>query len=238
MSFPRKQEEEQRRAGLGLPLAPQEPPPPPVTVIPTSSGDKASDSFTTNVYVGNLNPTVDETTLCRDFGRFGPLASVKVIWARTPEEKARGRQSGFVAYMRRDDAERALKAMQGIVYYGFEIRLSWGKPMPLPPVPYFVSPNPLPSDSDAPSSSVSNALVIPTPYAIVDTGLPFNAQPRKVFAAIAPPGTQQAQHDPVVFNAVVHVRMNRRERKKAERVGWNHDDIFPSKQTASLKVVG
>lgn len=48
------------------------------------------------------------------FGKYGPLASVKIMWPRTDEERARGRNCGFVAFMSRVDAERAMKSMMGI----------------------------------------------------------------------------------------------------------------------------
>ena len=52
--------------------------------------------------------------LCEIFGKFGPLASVKIMWPRSDEEKARGRNCGFVAYMNRKDGERALAVLQGM----------------------------------------------------------------------------------------------------------------------------
>lgn len=64
-----------------------------------------SDLTTTNIYVGNLAPDVDEPVLAREFGRFGPIASLKILWPRTDEERARGRNSGFIAFMARRDAE-------------------------------------------------------------------------------------------------------------------------------------
>lgn len=35
------------------------------------------------------------------FGKYGPLASIKIMWPRTDEEKARGKNCGFVAFMNR-----------------------------------------------------------------------------------------------------------------------------------------
>lgn len=98
---------------------------------PLSSLD-SSDPQTTNLYVGNLNPSVNEEDLIREFGRFGALGSVKIMWPRTAEEKMRGRNSGFVAYMEREDADRARIALNGAMLDGFEMRVGWGKPVPLP----------------------------------------------------------------------------------------------------------
>jgi len=39
------------------------------------------------------------------------------MWPRTEEEKARGRNCGFVAYMNRKDGERALAHLQGNVAF-------------------------------------------------------------------------------------------------------------------------
>ena len=50
---------------------------------------------------------VDENFLLRTFGRFGPIASVKIMWPRSDEEKRRQRNCGFVAFMRRGDAQAA-----------------------------------------------------------------------------------------------------------------------------------
>ena len=57
-----------------------------------------------------------EEQLCKLFGQYGPLASVKIMWPRTDEEKARNRNCGFVAYMNRSDGERALKELVGMPY--------------------------------------------------------------------------------------------------------------------------
>lgn len=57
---------------------------------------------------------MNEENLCQLFGKFGPLASVKVMWPRTEEEKARNKNCGFVAYMKREDAEEALDHFKGV----------------------------------------------------------------------------------------------------------------------------
>ena len=47
------------------------------------------------------------------FGRYGPLASIKIMWPRNDEERLRGRNCGFVAFMTRRDAEAALEDLSG-----------------------------------------------------------------------------------------------------------------------------
>jgi U2-associated protein SR140 len=49
----------------------------------------------------------------RTFGRFGPIASVKIMWPRTEEEHIRQRNYGFVVFMNRADGQAAKDQMQG-----------------------------------------------------------------------------------------------------------------------------
>ena len=63
------------------------------------------DPTTTNLYCGNLAATVTEEVLISKFGVFGPIVSVKVMWPRTDEERARARNCGFVSFKIRKDAE-------------------------------------------------------------------------------------------------------------------------------------
>ncbi|CAN1816397.1 Protein RRC1 [Linum perenne] len=98
--------------------------------LPGSFDD--GDPQTTNLYVGNLSPQVDENFLLRTFGRFGPIASVKIMWPRTDEERRRQRNCGFVAFMNRADAQAAKDEMQGVIVYEYELKIGWGKSVALP----------------------------------------------------------------------------------------------------------
>ncbi|XP_018796084.1 PREDICTED: U2 snRNP-associated SURP motif-containing protein [Bactrocera latifrons] len=118
------------------------------------------DPNTTNLYLGNLCPKISEQQLMEIFGRYGPLASIKIMWPRSEEEKQRGRNCGFVAYMSRKDAERALRTLNGRYIMGYEMRLGWGKSVPIMNQPIFIPPTLL-------------ELTLPPP----PSGLPFNAQP-------------------------------------------------------------
>ncbi|KAL8618876.1 hypothetical protein ACOMHN_000883 [Nucella lapillus] len=127
--------------------------------VPADPGDES----TTNIYVGNINPKMTETQLCEVFGKYGPLASVKIMWPRTDEERSRGRNCGFVAFMNRKDGERALNALRGKDIQGFEMKLGWGKAVPIPPHPIYIPP------------ALAELTQPPPP-----SGLPFNAQlPKK-----------------------------------------------------------
>lgn len=63
----------------------------------------------------------------RLFGKYGPIASMKIMWPRTEEEHARGHISGFVAFMERSDAEAAHDALRRHNLDGRDLRLAWGR---------------------------------------------------------------------------------------------------------------
>ena len=86
----RDQEEREARKGQGLP---------PLPVPEAAARSDTTDTSTTNLYIGNLAPDLDEHVLMKEFGRFGPIASVKIMWPRDEEQRRRGRNNGFVAFM-------------------------------------------------------------------------------------------------------------------------------------------
>lgn len=59
----------------------------------------------------------------------GDLYSVKIMWPRTPEERARNRHTGFVCFMNRSDAEDAMRACDESDPFnvGRPIMVRWGK---------------------------------------------------------------------------------------------------------------
>jgi U2-associated protein SR140 len=118
--------------------------------------------LTTNLYIGNIHPKMNEEMLCHTFGKYGALASVKVMWPRTEEERSRNKNCGFVAFMKREDAEKCLDDMKGSEIMGYQIQIGWGKAVALPPAPIYVSPDQLEQEN----------LKDPDP----SSGLPFNAQ--------------------------------------------------------------
>uniref|UniRef100_A0A8C9FXL2 U2 snRNP associated SURP domain containing n=1 Tax=Pavo cristatus TaxID=9049 RepID=A0A8C9FXL2_PAVCR len=153
------------------------------------------DPSTTNLYLGNINPQMNEEMLCQEFGRFGPLASVKIMWPRTDEERARERNCGFVAFMNRRDAERALKNLNGKMIMSFEMKLGWGKAVPIPPHPIYIPP------------SMMEHTLPPPP-----SGLPFNAQPRERLknpnAPMLPPPKNKEDFEKVTYRTLGHISLN------------------------------
>ncbi|KAK3749296.1 hypothetical protein QZH41_007560, partial [Actinostola sp. cb2023] len=147
-----------------------------------SGSHDTGDPNTTNIYIGNISPKMNEEMLMKLFGKYGPLASVKIMWPRTDEEKSRNRNCGFVAYMRRKDGDIAIKDLGGKDIMGYEMKLGWGKAVPLPPHPIYIPPE-MEEDTTPPPPS----------------GLPFNCQPDKN-APKDPSSEDKEKVDPNGFN--------------------------------------
>jgi len=84
---------------------------------------------------------VDEEVLKREFGQFGAVASVKIMWPRDEEQRRRGRNCGFVAFMTRDGAQAAKDNLNGKLIHEFEMHVGWGKAVPLPALPVYPPPD-------------------------------------------------------------------------------------------------
>ena len=108
----------------------------------------------------NLPPNVNEDNMGTFFAKYGPVGTVKIMWrelsrpsctlitshltppARGEDEllavrKGRGALTGFVNFMTREDAAKALNELDGLEWGGNQIRVAWGKPMPLPQNPAY-----------------------------------------------------------------------------------------------------
>ena len=68
------------------------------------------------MFAGNLSPDVNEEVLKKEFGRFGNLASVKIMWPRDDDQRRRGRNCGFVAYMVGADTSTAGPVLSCILF--------------------------------------------------------------------------------------------------------------------------
>lgn len=76
------------------------------------------DPSNTTVFVGGLSSLISEDTLKTFFVPFGEITYVKI---------PPGKGCGFVQFVRKTDAERAIERMQGFPIGGGRIRLSWGR---------------------------------------------------------------------------------------------------------------
>ncbi|UJR37661.1 hypothetical protein I4U23_030357 [Adineta vaga] len=120
----------------------------------------SEDPNTTNIFISSIPRSMIEINIMELFGRYGPLASVKIMYPRNDEEKSRGNNCGFVAYMSRKDAERAMHELNGTQLDSVPIRMNWGRPVHIPAQPIYIPPT-------------LRELIMPPP----PSGLPFNAQP-------------------------------------------------------------
>jgi len=102
------------------------------------------DSETTNLYISNLPQGISEDSLGNFFAKIGPVGAVKIMWPRGDEDtsigagitssrRAKAGLSGFVAYMRRRDAEIAVKELDGLDWGGCILRVGWSKMVRIPP---------------------------------------------------------------------------------------------------------
>ncbi|CAD6887306.1 unnamed protein product [Tilletia laevis] len=139
------------------------------------------DPLTTNVCVQNLPANITEEIMGNFFCQWGDVGTVKVMWPRGDEMGGAGGAgagitmvrrmqsaglTGFVSFMRREDAERAIRESDGLSWAGSIIRASWGKAMPIPVRPQYYAPKqalrertPSPSSSRRPRGETADAAV-------------------------------------------------------------------------------
>lgn len=78
-----------------------------------------------NIYVGNLPYTLTEEELREAFERFGTVSSAKIVIDR---ETGRSKGFGFVEMPEQDEAESAVKSMDGAPLNGRPVRVNPAKP--------------------------------------------------------------------------------------------------------------
>ncbi|OWZ02278.1 U2-associated splicing factor [Phytophthora megakarya] len=99
----------------------------------TKGSFDTGDPETTNLYVGNLAPSVTEEALQTEFGRYGEVYSVKIMWPRSEEERARKRNCGFVSFYQRRDADDARINLDNKELEGQPMIVGWGKAVKIQP---------------------------------------------------------------------------------------------------------
>ncbi|KAJ6499101.1 hypothetical protein C8R45DRAFT_897921 [Mycena sanguinolenta] len=126
-----------------------------VTALAAYEGQSGSkdrgDPQTSNVFVANLPSHVTEQSLGIFFARCGPVGSVKIMWPRTDASVGPGADmtnsrrtkstglSGFVSFMKRKDAEHALRELDGFDWGGSILRVGWSKAVPIAQKPMYTS---------------------------------------------------------------------------------------------------
>ncbi|EGO25376.1 hypothetical protein SERLADRAFT_448355 [Serpula lacrymans var. lacrymans S7.9] len=126
-----------------------------VTALAAYEGQSGSkdrgDPETSNVFVANLPSNVTEQSLGNFFARSGPVGSVKIMWPRgdptvgpggdmtTSRRNRNSGLSGFVSFMKRKDAENALREFDGYDWNGSVLRVGWSKAVPVAAKPLYVA---------------------------------------------------------------------------------------------------
>ncbi|KAI4526222.1 hypothetical protein K525DRAFT_233594 [Schizophyllum commune Loenen D] len=104
------------------------------------SGSKdRGDPLTSNLFVANIPPHATEPSLGQLFAKAGPVGSVKIMWPRNDltfgaagiRQPKGNSLSGFVAFMKRKDAEDALRQFDGYDWGGSTLRVGWSKAVPV-----------------------------------------------------------------------------------------------------------
>lgn len=85
------------------------------------------NSSMSNIFVNNLPPKMTEETLYKLFCKYGRIQSMKVMWPRTEEERARNHNNGFISFVRHIDALEALRCVSGTYVDGCKLTIMWGK---------------------------------------------------------------------------------------------------------------
>ncbi|KAJ7496036.1 hypothetical protein B0H11DRAFT_1716178 [Mycena galericulata] len=125
-----------------------------VTALAAYEGQSGSkdrgDPQTSNIFVANLPAHVTEQSLGIFFARCGPVGSVKIMWPRTDVPAGSATEmnsrrpkstglSGFVSFMKRKDAEQALRELDGFEWGGSTLRVGWSKAVPIAQKPMYIS---------------------------------------------------------------------------------------------------
>jgi RNA recognition motif-containing protein len=78
-----------------------------------------------NIYVGNLNFKVDENDLTGIFEEYGAVESAKII---TDKFTGRSKGFGFVVMENDDEAQKAIKELNGSTYADREMVVNEARP--------------------------------------------------------------------------------------------------------------
>ncbi|KAL8011609.1 putative RNA recognition motif domain, CID domain, SWAP/Surp superfamily [Plasmopara halstedii] len=137
------------------------------------------DPETTNLYVGNLAPTITEEVLKAEFERYGEVCSVKIMWPRSEEERARRRNCGFVSFYERRDADEARVNLDNKQLEGQPMIVGWGKAVKVPSRPRNLVSSKILENSVLPprtTSNVSNLFVKSAEVPIIKIEMPTDQE--------------------------------------------------------------
>lgn len=149
-----------------------------------------------------------EEHLSRIFGRYGSILSVKIMWPRNDDERARGRNTGFVSFVKRRDAERALAELKDSVVDGHIVQMGWGKAVKgaastagAPSIPAATQATSQAPTSGSPKSSAADVINIELPTdprrrSLIDMVASYVASDGEAFETVSTPA-QRYKETPV-----------------------------------------
>lgn len=73
------------------------------------------------LFIGNLSWSASDNDLRKEFGKFGTITELKII---TDRETGKSRGFGFVGYSTAQEAETAIREMDGREFMGRSVRVS------------------------------------------------------------------------------------------------------------------
>ncbi|KAF9438055.1 hypothetical protein BGZ76_010004 [Entomortierella beljakovae] len=82
-----------------------------------------------HIFIGDLSPEINDETLSKSFSVFGSMTDARVMW---DPNSGKSRGYGFAAYKDRNDAERAMAAMNGQVLGNRAVRCNWASQRGVP----------------------------------------------------------------------------------------------------------
>ncbi len=80
-----------------------------------------------NLYVGNLVNEVTEDILLRIYSKYGEIESIKLMQARSEEERKRKRNCAFIKFYKYEAAYLAKEELGEKFLYGQQMRICWAK---------------------------------------------------------------------------------------------------------------
>lgn len=91
----------------------------------SSGADMRRRNDENSVRVGNLSEDTHDTDLRELFSRFGPLTRVNVVSDR---QTGSNKGFGFVNFVNREDAQRAIDKLNGYGYDSLILQVGWAQP--------------------------------------------------------------------------------------------------------------
>jgi RNA recognition motif-containing protein len=136
------------------------------------------DEGNTTLFIGNLAPATTENELLQLLQGYGTVGYVRI---------PPGKGCGFVQYLSRAQAERALSSLQGQALHGAPLRLSWGRnaakhaKATSAPSAYMVPPAPQPQPYGAHAGPAAGMVGWPYPGYHPAHAQPLASQPMDVW---------------------------------------------------------